>query len=185
MTLVTEQLPLTLWGWDVPTSLLIPWIILMIGMWDGWTQLFSKIDSALELGPITIFGHDYGTPIGIRMMVEHYPDRFDAFIDANASLPDGTFISPVHLNWRKFVRENQDVPIGHVISSQLNAPLTQEEILGYYAPWPNATYKMAIRTFPEMVPDDPSRPEAMANHAAWEFMEGFQQPFMTIFWTSR
>ncbi len=40
----------------------------------SWTtQLFSKIDSALNLNEVTIFGHDYGTPIGIRMMVEHFP----------------------------------------------------------------------------------------------------------------
>jgi len=148
----------------------------------GWvSQLFTKIDSALNLGQVTVFGHDYGTPIGIRMMVESYPNRFDAFIDANASLPDGTFISPVHMNWRQFVRDNPDVPIGHVISSQLNDPLTPTEIYGYYAPWPDSTYKMAIRTFPEMVPDDTTRPEAIANNAAWAFMENYQKPFMTIF----
>lgn len=33
----------------------------------GWvTQLFTKIDSALNLNEVIIFGHDYGTPIGIR-----------------------------------------------------------------------------------------------------------------------
>jgi hypothetical protein len=114
-------------------------------------------------------------------MVEHFPNRFDAFIDANASLPDGTSISPVHMNWRQFVRDNPDVPVGHVISSQLNDPLSFIEIYGYYAPWPDSTYKMAIRTFPEMVPDDTLRPEAIANNAAWAFMENYQKPFMTIF----
>ena len=148
----------------------------------GWvTQLFTKIDSALNLGQVSIFGHDYGTPMGIRMMVEHFPNRFDAFIDANASLPDGTFISPVHFNWRQFVRDNPNVPVGHVIAGSVNNPLTPAEIYGYYAPWPDSTYKMAIRTFPEMVPDDTTRPEAIANNAAWTFMENFQKPFMTIF----
>ena len=148
----------------------------------GWvTQLFTKIDSAYNLGPVTIFGHDYGTPIGLRMMVEHFPNRFDAFIDANASLPDGTFISPVHLNWRQFVRDNPDVPVGFVISSQLSEPLSQEEIFGYFAPWPDVAHKMAIRTFPEMVPDNPERPEAIANNTVWTFLEDFQKPFMTIF----
>ena len=148
----------------------------------GWvTQLFTKIDSALNLNELTIFGHDYGTPIGIRMMVEHFPNRFDAFIDANASLPDGTFISQVHLNWRQFVSDNPNVPVGHVIAGSVNNTLTPAEIYGYYAPWPDSTYKMAIRTFPEMVPDDTTRPEAIANNAAWSFIENFQKPFMTIF----
>jgi len=34
-------------------------------------------------------------------MAEHYPERFDAFISANASLPVGTHISPTHLKWRQ------------------------------------------------------------------------------------
>ncbi|NBB88511.1 MAG: alpha/beta fold hydrolase, partial [Bacteroidetes bacterium] len=148
----------------------------------GWvTQFFTKIDSAFNLNEVTIFGHDYGTPIGIRMMTEHFPNRFDAFIDANASLPDGTFISPVHLNWRQFVRDNPNVPVGHIIAGSVNDTLTSAEIYGYYAPWPDSTYKMAIRTFPEMVPDDTTRPEAIANNLAWTFMEKYQKPFMTIF----
>lgn len=148
----------------------------------GWvTQLFTKIDSALNLNEVTIFGHDYGTPMGIRMMVEHFPNRFDAFIDANASLPDGTSISLVHLNWRQFVRDNPNVPVGHVIAGSVNDSLSPAEIYGYYAPFPDSTYKMAVRTFPEMVPDDTTRPEAIANNAAWAFMENFQKPFMTIF----
>jgi haloalkane dehalogenase len=148
----------------------------------GWvSQLFAQLDSALELGSVVIFGHDYGTPIGIRLMNEYFPDRFDAFINANASLPDGTFISPVHLNWRQFVRDNPDVPVGHVISSQLNEPLTAEERYAYYAPWPDSAYKSAIRSFPEMVPESPDAPEALANRAAWSYIEGFAKPFMTIF----
>ncbi|AQQ09098.1 Haloalkane dehalogenase [Sedimentisphaera cyanobacteriorum] len=148
----------------------------------GWVkQMFDHLDSTLNLGQVVIFGHDYGTPIGIRLMAEHYPNRFDAFIDANASLPEGDNISPTHLNWRQFVRENPDVPVGHIISSQVNPPLSPEEIAAYDAPYPNVTYKTAIRSFPEMVPETPEEPEAAANIAAWTFMESFTRPFMTIF----
>ena len=144
-------------------------------------QLFEQIDSDLQLGQVSIFGHDYGTPIGIRLMHEYFPSRFDSFINANASLPDGTFISPVHLNWREFVRDNPNVPVGNVISSQVNPALSQSEIDSYNAPYPDVNYKAAIRSFPEMVPDSPNRPEAIANNNAWQFMEGFHKPFMTIF----
>ena len=144
-------------------------------------QLFEQLDSSLQLGQISIFGHDYGTPIGIRLMNEYYPNRFDAFVNANASLPDGTSISPVHQNWRQFVRDNPDVPVGNVISSQVDPALSQSEISSYNAPYPDVSYKAAIRSFPEMVPDNTNRPEAIANNLAWEFMEEFQRPFMTIF----
>lgn len=148
----------------------------------GWVeQLFSQLDAELELGPVTIFGHDYGTPIGIRLMADHYPERFDAFVNANASLPDGTFVHPVHRNWRQFVRDNPDVPIGHVLSANVTPGLSRAEIRAYDAPYPDARYKAAIRSFPEMVPDSPTEPEAVANRAAWTYMETFSRPFMTIF----
>jgi haloalkane dehalogenase len=146
-------------------------------------QWFDQVNSTLNLGQVSIIGHDYGTPIGIRLMNEYYPNRFDSFVDMNASLPDGDYISPTHLNWRQFVRDNPDVPIGHVISSQVDPSLSADEINAYYAPYPTVEYKMAMRTFPEMVPESPDWPEAIANLAAWQYMEGFQKPFMTIFGT--
>ncbi|MFZ5832186.1 MAG: haloalkane dehalogenase [Planctomycetota bacterium] len=148
----------------------------------GWIkQAFEQLDGKLGLGRITIFGHDYGVPFGIRLMAEHYPERFDGFINANASLPVGTRIAPTHLKWRQFVRDHPDVPIGNVISSQVSPPLMKEEIAAWNAPYPDASYKMAIRSFPEMVPDSPDRPEAVANVAAWRFMQRFTKPLMTIF----
>jgi haloalkane dehalogenase len=74
------------------------------------------------------------------------------------------------------------VPLGHVIAaSVVDPPLSQEEIRAYYAPYPDSRYKAAIRSFPEMVPDSPDEAEAVANRAAWAFMESFSRPFMTIF----
>ncbi len=148
----------------------------------GWIkQAFEQMDRAPGLGKVTIFGHDYGVPFGIRLMAEHYPERFDAFINANASLPVGTRISPTHRRWRQFVRDHPDVPVGNVISSKVDPRLTGVEIAAWNAPYPDASYKMAIRSFPEMVPDSPDRPEAIANTAAWGHMERFPKPLMTIF----
>lgn len=145
------------------------------------TQLFRHVDSTLNLGSVFILGHDYGTPIGIRMMSEHFPNRFAGFRDVNSSLPDGTYISPTHYNWRQFVRDNPDVPVGNVVSANVNPPLTQCEINSYNAPYLDSTYKMAVRIFPEMVPEDTTWSEAIANNAAWKFMETYNMPFMTIF----
>jgi len=79
------------------------------------------------------------------------------------------------------VRDNPDVPIGHVIAANVDPTLSPEEIAAYYAPYPDARYKVAMQTFPEMVPDSPSESEAVANLAAWSFLESFSRPFMTIF----
>ncbi|MDX2010072.1 MAG: alpha/beta fold hydrolase [Myxococcaceae bacterium] len=73
-------------------------------------EAFRQLDAPPGLGPVALFGHDYGTPIGIRLMAEHQPLRFSAFINANASLPDGSKVSRTHQNWRQFVRERDGRP---------------------------------------------------------------------------
>jgi haloalkane dehalogenase len=144
-------------------------------------EAFRQLDAPPGLGPIALFGHDYGTPIGARLMAEHQPDRFSAFINANASVPDGTKVSVTHQNWRQFVRENPDVPVGHVLSANVDPPLSQAEIAAWYAPYPDERFKRALQTFPDMVPDTPEEPEAVANRRAWAFLERFERPFMTLF----
>lgn len=148
----------------------------------GWVkQMFDHLDATLNLGQVVIFGHDYGTPLGIRLMNEHYPTRFDGFINANASLPDGDHVSPVHRRWRRFVRNRPRVPVGHLVTANVDPPLNSREIYAYYAPFPDVSYMAAVRSFPEMVPDTPDEPEAIANIKAWGYMETFSKPFMTIF----
>lgn len=148
----------------------------------GWVrEAFAQIDRNEALGKVVIFGHDYGVPIGIRLMAEHYPTRVAAFIASNASIPVGDGIAPTHQRWRQFVRDNPDVPIGNVVSSRVDPPLTGEEIAAYNAPYPNASFKASIRAFPEMVPEHPDRPEALANQNSWKYLEAFDRPFMTIF----
>lgn len=139
------------------------------------------IDATAPLGRAVIVGHDYGVPLGIRLMAEHLPRRFDGFVAVNASVPLGDGLAPTHARWREFVRRNPDVPVGAVVSSQVAPALSLAEIAAYDAPYPDASYKVAIRTFPEMVPEHPDEAEARANQRAWQWLAGFDRPFLTVF----
>jgi len=156
-------------------------------------QAFTQLDNdpELNLQSVVLFGHDYGHPLGARLMAEHDPDRFDGFINGNAGLNRGRWgIAQRHDRWRSFVRSVPRVPIGAIICrnparEQLGLPPCPEEVeAGYDAPYPTGEYQASIRAFPEMVPEDATWPEAQANQRAWNYLtSAFSQPYMVI-WES-
>lgn len=145
-------------------------------------------DPELQLGRVVLMGHDYGHPFGARLIAEHYPDRFDGFINGNAGLNRGlSGLSPRHDKWRNFVRRAPIVPIGRIVCanpSRMAAGLSvcSEEIqAGWMAPYPGREYQAAIRHFPEIVPEDVTWPEAKANQHAWDHLTArFTKPYMVI-----
>jgi len=152
-------------------------------------QIVAKLDAdqELDLGRMVLFGHDYGHPFGARLQAEHYPERFDGFINGNAGLNRGRYgISPRHEQWRNFVRSVETVPIGAIVCRNRArrslgiAPCSTDEEAGYQAPYPSAEYQASIRAFPEMVPEGSSRPEAQANQRAWDYLTTYDRPYMVI-----
>jgi len=66
-------------------------------------QVVEALDAnpEVQLGRAVLMGHDYGHPFGARLIAEHYPDRFDGFINGNAGLNRGlSGLSPRHDRWR-------------------------------------------------------------------------------------
>lgn len=152
-------------------------------------QVLTQLDEdpELRLDRAVLFGHDYGHPIGARLMAEHFPERFDGFINCNAGLNRGTRgIASRHQRWRTFVRNVDLVPVGSVICrnrgrAELGLPECPDDVVaGYDAPYPSGDYQASIRAFPEMVPENEDRHEARANQRAWEFLTRFQRPYMVI-----
>jgi haloalkane dehalogenase len=147
-------------------------------------QVIEKLDNDpdLDLDRVVLMGHDYGHPFGMRLITHHYPDRFDGFINGNAGLNRGLRgLAQRHVRWRGFVRENPDVPIGAVICRRGIPPCPAEVEAGYNAPYPGPEYKASIRAFPEMVPEDPTWPQAKANQVAWDYMTAsWTKPYMVI-----
>jgi haloalkane dehalogenase len=153
-------------------------------------QAFKQLDKdpGLALKEVVLFGHDYGHPLGARLMAEHYPKRFDGFINGNAGLNRGRFgLATRHSRWRRFVRSVLKVPIGAVVCRNKVrrrlglAPCPEEVEAGYDAPYPTGAYQASVRAFPKMVPEDATWPEAKANHRAWEYLtKSFSKPYMVI-----
>jgi len=139
---------------------------------------------ALDLRGITIFCQDWASLIGLRMLTAA-PQRFARAVLANGGLPTGAAgsVPRAFRIWRAFARWSPWFPIGRIVSTGCATPLTRAEIAAYDAPFPSGRYRLAARLFPRFVPAEPDDPERAANEAAWQVLESWQKPFLTLFST--
>ena len=100
----------------------------------------------------------------------------------NGGLPTGHERIPKALKiWRAFARWSPWFPIGKIVNSGCAKPLSVEEIAAYNAPFPNARYRKAARLFPSFIPTTPDNPETTNNIKAWQVLEQWHKPFLTLF----
>jgi len=135
----------------------------------------------LKLKDIILFGHDWGSLIGLRIAAEH-PDLFSGIIISNGMLPTGEQKLPLMFKlWKGFAKYSAFLPVDCVIGSATIRKLSKEEKRAYRAPFPSSKYKCGIRALPGLVPSSPYDKESIANFSAWESLGKWEKPFLTIF----
>lgn len=143
--------------------------------------LRSALFDGLDLSGVTLVGQDWGGLLGLRLAAEH-GDRFDNLVAANTGLPDGLHRLPEEWwRFRDFVARTEDLPIGFLVSAAVVDPMPAEVVAGYEAPFPDASYKMGARAFPDLIPQDPDNPATPANQAAWRVLEQWDKPVLCAF----
>jgi len=136
---------------------------------------------SLDLTNITLFGQDWGSLIGLRMVAEN-PDRFARVVIGNGGLPTGDHpMSPAFEQWQSYSQTTPDFRVGHIINGGCTTELAPEVIAAYDAPYPDDSYKAGARIFPALVPTKPDDPATEANRAAWHVLQQFDKPFLTTF----
>jgi len=143
-----------------------------------WMDYFIKL---LNLKNITLFCHDWGSLLGLRIVAQH-PDLFVGIIVSNGMLPTGEHrINPVFNLWKYFAMYSPFVPVDLVIQSATLRKLDKEERRAYRAPFPSSRYKAAIRALPSLVPSSQGDPESAFNKTMWKLLDDWQKPFLTVF----
>lgn len=143
-----------------------------------WITEFINI---LNLKEITLFCHDWGSLIGLRIAAQH-PDLFNGIIVSNGMLPTGDHkISHVFRLWRLFSGYSPYIPVDYIIQSGTLRKLDKEERRAYRAPFPSSKFKAAIRSLPSRVPISPEDPESIINNKLWKSLGSWGKPFLTLF----
>lgn len=142
----------------------------------------------LDLQRIVLVLQDWGGPIGLRVLKECHP-RIEAVLVANTVLPNcepppngipewpGAMLS----EWAASTEGETDFPISKIVSGVFNTPPDPAVLSAYEAPYPAPEYKAGLLEFPSLIPVDETRPGVEENRRTWDFLEGFNKPFVTAF----
>jgi haloalkane dehalogenase len=135
----------------------------------------------LALREVTLFGQDWGSLIGLRLVAEQ-PARFSRVVISNGGLPTGDGpVSEAFMRWREFSQTSPTFDIGGIVQGATVTKLPDDVVAAYDAPFPDDSYKAGARIFPSLVPTNPDDPAAPANRKAWEVLRQWEKPFLTAF----
>ncbi len=145
----------------------------------AWAGEFAF--EALDLHGVTWVGHDWGGLIGLRLAAER-PERFARFVATNTGMPTGDQPMPdVWLRFRAMARTAPVFDVPRLVATGCATELAPEVLAAYDAPFPDESYKTAVRMMPDLVPAEPDNPAAPANRAAWQRLSTWDKPFLCAF----
>lgn len=160
---------------------------------EEWLR--AALFDQLDLNEITIYGHDWGGLLSLRLVAFH-PERFARVMMANTGLPvggkDSNFVpgdapSKPHIRlgtriWQLFARYTPFFPIGLLVQKLApESKLSSKVRYGYKAPFPSNEYMAGPRAMPGLIPTDPDSDASKRNREAWERLARFDKPFRTAF----
>ena len=150
----------------------------------------AALIEVLGLEDMTLVLQDWGGIVGLRILAAH-PDRVARVCLSNSGLflrdpakpieaaelePSGPFAA-----FQKMVRETPDWPHWEAVRAMTLSDLPDEVVAGYRAPYPEAKYLTGNRQFTQMLATTADNPQLPANWAAWQVIQQFERPFVTIF----
>jgi haloalkane dehalogenase len=135
---------------------------------------------ARALSNVVLFCQDWGGLIGLRLVAAR-PDLFSGVVAGNTGLPEGHGMSDAVASWIQFSQAVPELPIGGILQGASGRTLTDAEVAGYDAPFPDETYKAGARRFPLLIPLTPDHASVPENKAAWGMLARWTKPFVTCF----
>jgi haloalkane dehalogenase len=133
------------------------------------TMLLRFIER-LDLKNILLVCQDWGGIFGLTLPHE-MRSRFTRLLVMNTALGTGQ-VTEGFRRWRAYSNAQADLPVGALLARG-KPDMSAAEVAAYDAPFPDATYKAALRAFPNLVPDvelhGEAAPGAAISRRAGEF----------------
>ena len=156
----------------------------------------------LNLQGVTLFAQDWGGLIGLRMVAADQ-DRYARIMLSNTGLPAagglrGWIGYPLiqfqvwregkpetvddngefrFTRWIAFARHSENFDLPTLFQGATTRTLSDAELAGYAAPFPDETYRAATRIFPSMVPSHLRQNQRVMD----EVYANWDKPFLTAF----
>jgi haloalkane dehalogenase len=120
----------------------------------------------LNLTNVLLVCQDWGGLLGLTLPLA-MPERFTRLLVMNTTLATGT-LSDGFLQWRAYSNKTPDLPVGALLRRG-KPGMSEAEAAAYDAPFPDASYKGALRAFPNLVPASADAPGAAISQEAAQF----------------
>ena len=149
--------------------------------WELHRSMLLALVEALDLKNVLLVVQDWGGLFGLTLpMACSTPERFTRLLVMNTGLGLGT-VTEGFRQWRAYSNSQTDLPVGKLIARG-KPDMTAAEVAAYDAPFPDASYKAALRAFPNLVPDGENAPgAALSREAAAFWRERWQgESFMAV-----
>jgi haloalkane dehalogenase len=148
--------------------------------YDAHVRWMKAFLDGLALENVTVFAQDWGGLITLRIAGEE-PDRFARIAAGNTGLPVGESLGEGFDFWLKLSQTADFLDCGTLMASTMgHRKLSDAEQDAYRAPFPDEAYMAGARQFPTLVPITPDHGSVAENRAAWETLEGWGKPFLTL-----
>ena len=146
----------------------------------GWMRSFLD---EIDPGPLAVFCQDWGGLISLRLAGEE-PERFNRIVAGNTALPVGEPLGDGFAFWLDMSQTVENLDCGRLIASTSLRGLTDAERAAYSAPFPDESFMAGVREFPALVPVTPQHASVAENVAAWETLDKWEKPFLTLWGTA-
>ena len=129
-------------------------------------QMLLDFVLTLDLSKVMLLCQDWGGILGLTLPMA-MPERFTRLLVMNTLLATGQ-VTDGFKQWRSYSNSQPDLPVGKLLARGKRA-MSAEEAAAYDAPYPDASYKAALRAFPNLVPDGENAPGAAISREAQTF----------------
>ena len=147
--------------------------------WDFHRNALLGFIARLDLQKVTLVVQDWGGLLGLTVPVD-MGDRVSGLIIMNTGFGVGATPSEGFVAWRDYVARTPDLAVDRLMQRSCQH-LTDAEAAAYEAPFASAEYKAGVRTFPALVPTDPSMDGVGVSRQAVHWWEQFGgKSFMAI-----
>ena len=147
--------------------------------WELHRGMLIALVERLDLRNVLLVVQDWGGLLGLTLPPA-MPERFTRLLVMNTTIATGA-LSDGFVQWRAYSNSQPDLQVGKLLRRG-KPDMTDAEAAAYDAPFPDASYKAALRAFPNLVPDGPDAPGAALGREAEAFWrERWQgESFMAI-----
>ena len=112
-------------------------------------NMMLELIKRLDLKTVTLVCQDWGGLLGLTIPMD-MPDTFERLIVMNTAIATGVSPGAGFDQWKAYVRSQPDMDVA-ALMKRGTPILSDAEAAAYGAPFPDATYKAGVRTFPELV----------------------------------